>query len=145
MRGNGLRAILQDIQSALTAGGGAAQAKALEKLSQSFETQDAASVSDIASSVEATITEASLPSWQKHARALKAAGLDEREFSRAFAAIANDKSLKKSDLAEIAKEYEVRVGPKLTSEKIADKIRGAFYEKLYERDANAMAKRATPW
>ena len=53
--------------------------------------------------------------------------------------------MKKADLASLAKELGVRAEANMSGTKILQKIKGWFYEKLYERDANQMAKRATPW
>ena len=145
MRGHGLRALLQDIREAVSASGGSAQARALGQLSDVFEDLDTQEVSVIAASIEGSIADASIPPWLKHAKALKAAELDERLFKLAFASVENDRSMKKADLASLAKELGVRAEANMSGTKILQKIKGWFYEKLYERDANQMAKRATPW
>lgn len=145
MRGHGLRAILHDIQSVLSAGGATAQAKAVVQLSDALKPSDEKEVADIAASVGAAVAAASAPAWQKHASALRAAGLDEAKFQQAFLGVSGDKSLKKSDVAAIAKDYGLRVEAKASTARLLEQVKGAFYEKLYERDANTMAKRATPW
>lgn len=145
MRGHGLRALLKDIQDAVSAGGGSAQARALGQLSSALSDSDAKDVPAIVSAIESSIAEASAPPWKKHAKALIAAELDERLFKHAFAAMENDRTIKKADIVSLAKDLGIRLDAKASGSKALEKIKGWFYERLYERDANAMAKRATPW
>jgi len=77
-------------------------------------------------------------------RRLAEAALDERLFLKAHADIKADKSLKKANLQKIAESYAGSFDPKATTPKLVDAIRLAFYKKHYERDARALAGRATP-
>lgn len=145
MRGHSLRELLRDIQSSISAAGATAQAKVLGQLADAFKGSDEKSVDDISAGVVSVIADANAPAWEKHAKALKASALDERLFLQALAAIQNDKGLKKPQMVAIAQDYGVRVETKASADRLIEQIKGIFYEQLYQRDADAMAKRAMPW
>ena len=145
MRGHRLREILQDIQHALRVGGGAKQADALDRLSKALATRDADNIEAISASIAGALDGAAASRWQRHAEALKKAGYDEQLFQLAFASLQKDKTLKKADIAQIASDYGVRAGSKTSADKLLHAIRGSFFERLYNRDADEMAKRARPW
>jgi hypothetical protein len=76
---------------------------------------------------------------------LKSAREDEGLFKAALADIAKAKLIKKPEAVEIAKRYGViRIDQKSKASVIAS-IEKYFYWMLYQRDAGAMAQRATPW
>ncbi|MEQ1669826.1 MAG: hypothetical protein HOO99_13010 [Hyphomicrobiaceae bacterium] len=145
MRGHSLRELLHDIQSSISAAGAVVQAKALGQLAEAFKHSDEKSVDDISADIASAIADANAPAWEKHAKALKASALDERLFLQAIAAIQNDKGLKKPQIVAIAKDYGVRVEAKASVDRLVEQIKSIFYEQLYQRDADAMAQRATPW
>jgi hypothetical protein len=85
------------------------------------------------------------PAWQARLDALHDAGIAEQAFLRAFDDLRNDHAIKKPDLIKIAEAYVGFVEKKSSVERIFDAIKTRFYGKLYDHDANEMAKRATPW
>lgn len=81
----------------------------------------------------------------QHVSDLREAGLDEAKFRPALADLKTDKAMDKKDVLEIATEYGViRITGK-SRDSYIDSIEKHFYWALYNRDADAMAKRATPW
>lgn len=76
---------------------------------------------------------------------LVSAGENEAEFKTALGEIAGMASVKKSKALEIAKRYGViRIDAKSRAS-IIGSIETHFFWSLYQRDANAVAKRVTPW
>lgn len=81
----------------------------------------------------------------QHLETLQATKLDEAAFKVAFAALRQDKAITKDDILDLAKSYGViRIGGR-SREAALECIEKHFYWLLYNRDADAMAKRATPW
>lgn len=145
MRGLGLRALLDDIQSVLRAGGGSNQAKALSQLSDALKGRETQSVDDISAAVQTAVQNGTAPLSQQHLVRIKSAKLDERLFLHAFRTLEQDQRIKKADLISISKALDLKIDKKATLEKLLDGIKGQFYERLYEHDADEMAKRARPW
>jgi predicted lipid-binding transport protein (Tim44 family) len=68
----------------------------------------------------------------------------EKDFRDAFARLATDKSAGVESVKKVAERLGIK--SKLPTRKAALKaIEQHYYEKQYEKDADAMAKRATPW
>lgn len=71
------------------------------------------------------------------------AAMDEQKFSSIATELKNDPQVRKPELAEIAKGYTAR--PVNTVSGLHKAIQTRFYERIYDRDATDMARRATPW
>lgn len=80
-----------------------------------------------------------------YADQLKAADFDESAFKAVLADLAQDASIKKAEAAEIARDYGVIRLETRSKAAIMESIEKHFYWMLYNREANEMAKRATPW
>jgi hypothetical protein len=79
------------------------------------------------------------------AATLIAAGLDEEKFKTALATISADQAIGKQEMLDLAKTYGViRLNARSRST-ILESIEKHFYWMLINRDADNMAKRATPW
>lgn len=80
-----------------------------------------------------------------HVSALRNALLDEAKFKLAMNALRAEKALDKTDVLSVAKNYGViRIAGK-SRDGYLESIEKYFYWALYNRDADEMAKRATPW
>jgi hypothetical protein len=81
----------------------------------------------------------------KHLKALRSAKFIEADFKAALEALRSDKAAEKGDVHQIAKDYGViRINGK-SRETYLESLDKYFYWALYNRDADEMAKRATPW
>lgn len=81
----------------------------------------------------------------QHLTALRAAELEPTTFKSALDALSRDSILDKNDVLQVAKAYGViRIAGKSKASYV-ESIDKHFYWMLYNRDADAMAKRATPW
>lgn len=81
----------------------------------------------------------------QHLAAIKAADLEPAKFKAALDSLGRDPMLDKNDVLQIAKAYGViRIAGKSKASYV-ESIDKHFYWMLYNRDADAMAKRATPW
>jgi hypothetical protein len=77
-------------------------------------------------------------------RRLKDAGLTEQKFVAVFASLEADRKIKKPELIKIAEGYTGSADLRANAKKLLKHIKTHFYAKLCERDANELAKRATP-
>lgn len=145
MRGQHLRELLAKVTETLHASGAPKQGQAFGELTDALEQFDALELKAVFDQVEASAASAVAPAWLGHLDALKAAELDEKMFLEAISALEEDKSIKKSDLVKIVAEYVGSVDRKVGVEGLHRAIRSRFYNALNARDANEMAKRATPW
>ncbi len=81
----------------------------------------------------------------RYVERLKSAGHDEAKFHAALQLIKNDKAIDKDDVLQIARTYGViRISGKSKPSYI-ESLDKHFCWRLYNRDADEMAKRATPW
>lgn len=81
----------------------------------------------------------------RHVGALTSAGFDEGAFKGAFAQLSADKQVGKDEMLDVAKALGViRIEGK-SRKSYLESIEKYFYWALYNRDANEMARRATPW
>lgn len=145
MRGHQLREILSDIRDALAGSGVTKQAEALDRIQAALASLDQAPTTEVMARVDAGVEDLTQPVWKEQLVRLNAAGLNEAEFLRALEQLGNDKSVKKADLVQIAQGYVGYADKKASAPKLIDAIKTRFYGKIYDRDADAMAKRATPW
>lgn len=144
MRVRDLRAVLKDIQRVFKVSGAKAQEAAFAKLSFSFQRQDGCDLDSCLRAVEIEVQAAALPQPTTYLRRLREIGLDEPAFRDLIEKLEKDRSLAKSDLATIVERYTGAADRRATSKKLIKQLRTHFYAKLYERDANELAKRATP-
>ena len=145
MRGQQLREVLTDMRDVASASGGTKQSQALDELQAAFSVFDDLAVADVVAHVEAVVGALSQPAWEAKLAMLRQAELSEPSFVRALDGIANDKSLKKNDLVKIVEGYVGYADKKASNSKLIDALRVRFFGKMYDRDADEMAKRATPW
>ena len=145
MRGHQLREILTDIRNAIGASSATKHAEAIDRMQTALADLGAGNDADLVDQVEATVERLTRAAWETNLQKLHEAGLSEPDFLRALDEIRNDKSLKKNDIMKIAEAYVGYVEKKASSEKLIDAIKTRFFGKIYDRDANEMAKRATPW
>jgi hypothetical protein len=145
MRALDLCEILADIRSAVGSTGGAKYAEAIAATESAVAAHDNAQLDQLIANVDAAVASLTKPAWQSRLDELREAGIAEQAFLRAFDDLRNDHSLKKPDLVKIVEAYVGFVEKKLSTERLLDAIKTRFYGKLYDHDANEMAKRATPW
>ena len=145
MRGHQLREILNDIRTAISGSGGTKHADALDRIQSALADLDHAPAGDVISRVESAATTISSPPWSLKLSQLQGVGLNEAAFLKLIEEISADKSLKKADLLQITQAYVGYADKKASSAKMIDAIKTRFYGKIYDRDADIMAKRATPW
>jgi hypothetical protein len=144
MRVRDLRAVLKDIQRVFKISGAKTQETAFAKLSATLQGQDGQDLDSCLKAVEDEIQEASLPRVTTYLRRLGDIGLDEQAFRDFLEKLEKDRSLAKSDLITIVERYTGSADRRGTVKKLVKQLRSHFYAKLYERDANELAKRATP-
>jgi glycerol-3-phosphate O-acyltransferase len=145
MRGHDLREILADIRNAVGSTGGTKYAEAIAATEAAIAPQDNVQLEQLIANVDAAVASLTKPAWQCRLDELREAGLAEQAFLRALDDLRNDHAIKKPDLLKIAESYVGYVEKKLSTDRLLDAIKTRFYGKLYDYDANEMAKRATPW
>jgi hypothetical protein len=145
MRGPQFRELLADIRQALGSAGAKTQVESLKRTEQAIASLGDLDADEAIRRIEVAVDNVSAPLWQKRLQQIEAAELSEQEFSRALSELQADKAIKKMDLARIAEAYVGFADKKASSAVLLDSIKTRFYSKIYDRDANAMAKRATPW
>lgn len=139
MRVRDLRQILQGIERVFKVSGAKSQHAKISKVAAALEQHDHR---DLGTYLKAVETE--LDSSAGYTRRLLEAGLREAAFKMVFGALEGDRQIKKADLVRIAEGYTGSADRKAAAKKLLKHIRTHFYTKLYERDANELAKRATP-
>jgi ribosomal protein L12E/L44/L45/RPP1/RPP2 len=147
MRADRLIRAIQDIRSILGAAGATAAETDFEKLEEFIDGHGDRDLDELLGEVRAKLDPAQKKQGAiaQHLDRLKSAGFDEAKFHAALQAIKNDKALDKDDVLQIAKAYGViRISGKSKPSYI-ESIDKYFYWRLYNRDADEMAKRATPW
>jgi hypothetical protein len=145
MLGHQLRDLLIDIKNAINASGSPRHAAAVDQLQAALSEHDELPISDVAQRVEATIAKLTASNWEFRLNELVRADLSEPAFLKALDELRCDKSVNKGDMHKIAEAYVGFSNKGASREKLLDAIKSRFYGKIYDRDANEMAKRATPW
>jgi hypothetical protein len=145
MRGHDLRGILSDIRGAVDASGGAKHADAIATTEIAIAEHGDTSLDQLLGNVASVVASLTRPAWMARLDQLRGAGVSEQAFLTALDELRNDLTIKKPDLVKIAEGYVGFVEKKLSNERLLDAIKTRFYGKLYDHDANEMAKRATPW
>lgn len=144
LRVRDLRGALDEVRSIFRAAGARPQEKAFEQISAAVAEHDDEPVETYFTNVRVAAEEAVAPADQRYARRLTEAGLSETAFLAVIAEMQTDRKLKKPALQKIAKAYAGSFDNRASGSKLIDEIKLAFYTKVYERDARAMARRATP-
>jgi NurA-like 5'-3' nuclease len=145
MRGHQFRNLLADIRNVVGVAGSKKHVEALQSAETALSQFDNVSVDTIVSRVETVVSDLTKPSWAKRLQQLEDAGVSEADFLRAFDELRQDRTVKKPELLKIASVYVGYADKKLSSDKLLEAIKTRFFAKVYDRDANEMAKRATPW
>jgi hypothetical protein len=147
MRADQLKVALLEIKDIFAAAGVAAAEKDMAELAQFIERQGDRDVDSILAEIRDKLD----PSARikllvvHHVDQLKASGLDEPKFRSAFMRLRDEKLLDKQAVLDVLKQYGViRVSGK-SRDSYLESLDKHFYWLLYNRDADAMAKRATPW
>jgi hypothetical protein len=144
MRVRDLRSILGDIQRVFKASGAKKQETAFTKLSVTLEAQDGRDLDSYLKAVEDEIQADSLPRATTYLRLLDEIGFDEPAFRDFIEKLEQDRSLPKNELIAVVEGYAGSADRRGTAKKLIKQLSAKFYAKLYERDANELAKRATP-
>jgi hypothetical protein len=147
MRADRLKHGIQEIRSILSAAGAASAETDFAKLEEFFDHHGDRDLDELLVEIRAKLDPVSKKQdiIARHLDRLKSAGFDESKFHAVLQAIKNDKTFDKDDVLQIAKAYGViRISGKSKASYI-ESIDKHFYWRLYNRDADEMAKRATPW
>ncbi|MFY9642872.1 MAG: hypothetical protein WCD20_20405 [Rhodomicrobium sp.] len=147
MRADRLKHAIQDIRSILGSAGATAAETDFAKLEEFIELNGDRDLDELLAEVRAKLDPAQKKqeAIAQYLDKLQSSGFDEAKFHGALQAIKNDKTFDKDDVLLIAKAYGViRISGKSKSSYI-ESIDKHFFWRLYNRDADEMAKRATPW
>jgi hypothetical protein len=147
MRAEQLKLALLEIKGLFTAAGVAAVEKDMDTIADYVGRDGSRNVDQLISEIRAKLD----PSVSKavriaqHVASLKEAGLQEQSFHAAIDGLRMDKSMDKTDVLKVLQAFGViRINGK-SRESYIESLDKHFYWLLYNRDADAMAQRATPW
>ncbi|HXE86509.1 MAG TPA: hypothetical protein VN524_06885 [Hyphomicrobiaceae bacterium] len=146
MRVRDLRGLLRDLERIFGVSGAKTQQDAVANVADALP-HDRGQEQDLAvylKKVEEELADDAAPPSAKYVRRLREAGLAEDAFLAALNSIEADKRIKKADLLAIAQAYTGSADRKASVRSLLKQMRAHFYTKLYERDANELAKRAKP-
>lgn len=143
MRVGELSVILDEVARLLASGGGASAARDLEKLRALLEQHSDRDLGDYLSEIEHKLDPVSRAAV--HIARLKEAELDERRFEVALERMRADDAISKDAAIAVAKGYGVIRLTTRSRSTVIESIDKHFHWMLYNRDADALAKRATPW
>jgi hypothetical protein len=142
MRASELRVVIDDIRDLVESAGNPQLAQCFGELAEELAVDGEAE--DAIRRLRAAVDALSIPAPARYIARLKAAGLDESAFGSIFQAIVSDRTLQSKDLVTIVQEYSGR-RPRGTSKVLLHEgLKRAFNTKLYDRDAQELANRATP-
>ena len=147
MRAEQLKDVLDEVKSIFSAAGVTAVEKDIALLADYVASHGSRELDDVFAEMRDRLDPAGKKKLAslRHIQALRDAGMDEARFSEALTAIKSDRTLDKGDIAQLAKDYGViRINAK-SRDACIESIDKYFYWSLYNRDADEMAKRATPW
>jgi len=148
MRADQLGAVLRDVEGVLTSAGAGSAGADIAALAEYLEHQGARDADEVIAEIKEKLDPATAIrlAVAGHVERLKAAGFDETAFKSAFASLKADATLRKpDDLLQVLKGYGVIRISGRTQKSYLDSLEKHFYWLLYNRDADAMAGRATPW
>ena len=147
MRADQLKNNLLEIKGIFSAAGVALAENDVAKLAEYFERQGERDLDEVLEEITAKLdpTVGRRLAIAAHIEALKMAALDETRFQAALNALRTDRSLDKLDVLQVLQGYGViRISGK-SRDAYLESLDKHFYWLLYNRDADAMAQRATPW
>lgn len=138
-----LRKSIEDVKSLLKSAGHARAIGALDEVTDALSTIDAQTVDKFVDCLERDVRP--LVDTNAYAEQMSAAGLDEHAFLSVWSRLNADRALKKADLQKIARSYLGDFDKRASTDELKNDIKRGFYSRVYDRDAQAMANRATPW
>jgi hypothetical protein len=144
MRVGDLRTILKDLERLFGISGARSQETAVARVADALPSDQDHDLHSYLKTVQQEIAEDAKSAAERYVLGLQQAGLDEKAFASIFSALEIDKKVKRAELLKIAEDYTGSVDRKAPAKKLLKHIKAHFYTKLYERDANELAKRATP-
>lgn len=144
MRVRDLRKAVEDVRTFFTLGGAKEQDEAFAEVSATLAKFDGSDVDAYLSRLRDAAARAAAPPAEKHLRALKDAGSDEKKFLAALKALQADRKIKKPAVAKIAKDYGASPDKKANAARLIDSIKLHFYTMSYEQDSRQLARKATP-
>ena len=150
MRADQLSKTLLEIKGIFSAAGLPAIEKDVATLAEYIGQQGDRDVDHVLAEIKAKLDPAAKPAVGSgqiagHIEALKNAGLDEARFRSALGSLRADKALDKQDVLQVLQGFGViRINGK-SRDAYLESLDKHFYWLLYNRDADAMAERATPW
>jgi hypothetical protein len=140
-----LRSMLLDARALLAVAGNAKAADAIEELTAALEDKASEDAESFFERLRQQLQDHVPTAVVGYASQLQHTGLSEARFLDVWNQIATDKSVKKADLQSIMHAYAGRVDKKATAAQLLEDLKRAFYTRLYDRDAQAMANSSTPW
>ena len=147
MRAEQLKVALDEIREIFAAAGLATATSDFARLAAYVEKQGDRDLDDVLSEIREKLdpTASKRVAVAQHVGRLTQAGLDEPKFRSALSQLRTDLTLDKQDVLQVLKDYGViRISGK-SRDDLLESLDKYFYWLLYNRDADAMAKRATPW
>lgn len=146
MRAEQLRDAVQEIQELFAAAGVTAH-KELASLAEFIDARSGQTVEELVAEIRAKLDPAHGKRLliAQHVASLKQAGASEQAFLVALEKLQTDKAVEKDDMLQVLKDYGVIRNSGNSRKAYVEALRKHFYWLQYNRDADALAKRATPW
>jgi hypothetical protein len=144
MRVRDLRATLDSVRNMFKAFGASAQEKAIGNISAGLSDHDDLQLEQYLEEVHRRAADVAAPPSDQYARRLAAAGFDETRFLLVLSEMQKDTRLRKAEMQRIVSAYGGTFDRRASKELLLDRVKAAFYSKLYERDTNAIARKAKP-
>jgi hypothetical protein len=140
-----LRAALKEIGEVFSAAGAEALEKDLAAVIELLGNNDDLELSTFLEVLKKGLAGKLSISSDEWLQRLKDAALDESAFLRTFADL-EASACPKSDLLKITENYTgSKFKAKSSKQDLLAGIKSDFYGRIYDRDADRIAKRATPW
>ena len=156
MKVHELRSALVELETLFEVGGTKAIKTDLASLIKFLESADDMPVEEFFAELEAELKNISIhPRSSRQAVVLNEKAVsfycdeleksydDEAKFISILNELNSDSRIRKIELSKIAERFGDSSAK--TVSKMLQSIKTHYYEKIYDRDANAMARRATPW
>ena len=144
MRTAELCTIIDDMHEVLRAAGSDDAAASLSELANALRAIKVDDADAAIDGVRGILEHLTLPPAMRYATRLAEVEFNEAAFLSVWREINHDRELKKPDLQAILRAYQGKFDRKATLTRLKDDLKRAFYTKLYDRDAQQMANRATP-
>jgi hypothetical protein len=139
-----LKATLAEIHGIFVSAGARPQQKAFGRVTDALANYEDDDLDEFLTDLETASNAAVAPLAKRYVDMLTDAGSDEPRFLAVLSQLSADKKVKKPDLQRIVKGFTGAVDRRANAAQLSDEIKKAFYKALYERDARALAKKATP-